>query len=109
MVGFKAVICRPGRLIGEPFTNFDLAKLLKIDQGAKKGLIVDTSDVLDGDVQRLDVAESIARLANGPLPNRETIYSIVNKEGPAPTEAEWARLLSLFTVRRDMLTNRRET
>jgi nucleoside-diphosphate-sugar epimerase len=96
--GFNAVVCRPGRLIGEPFTNFDLAKLFKIDQGENKGIIVDREDVLDGDMQRLDAAESIVRIASSPtLSPRKGVatvsYSIVNKKGPAPSEDDWTSLL----------------
>ena len=96
--GFNAVVCRPGRLVGEPFTNFDLAKLFKIDQGENKGIIVDKDDVVDGDVQRLDAAESIVRIASSPTLSPKkgvatVVYSIVNKKGSAPSEDEWTSLI----------------
>lgn len=42
-LGFDAIVVRPGRLVGAPFTNFDLAKLLGLNH---KGIIIDTRDVL---------------------------------------------------------------
>lgn len=88
------MVCRPGRLVGEPFTNFDLAKLLKIDQGDNKGIVLSREDILDGDVQRLDVAESVVRIASSSLSTSEVVYSIVNKKGPAPSDIEWSSLFS---------------
>lgn len=108
-LSFRAIICRPGRLVGAPFTNFDLAKLFNIEQGKNQGVVVDTRDVLNGDCERFDVAESIVRLLKEPLPEEKEpiIYSIINKEGPPPTEVQWARLLSLFSVpKADLLTTR---
>ena len=40
-LGYDAVVVRPGRLVGAPFTNLDLPKLFKIDNGSKKGIIID--------------------------------------------------------------------
>ena len=34
------IVVRPGRLVGAPFTNFDLAKLFNITQGSNKGSIL---------------------------------------------------------------------
>lgn len=106
---FRAIVCRPGRLVGEPFTNFDLAKLFNIDQGKNQGIVIDTRDVLNGDVERYDVAGSVVRLLKEPLSaNKEPIvYSIINKEGPPPSEMQWTRMLSLFSVPKvDLLTTR---
>ena len=99
------IICRPGRLIGEPFTNFDLAKLLKIEQKKDKlGILIEKSakDVLVGDVARKDVAESIfhvIRADSKTLLNSfgpSVIYSIVNSKGKAPqTDKDWIQ--TLFT------------
>ena len=96
--GFNAVVCRPGRLVGEPFTNFDLAKLFKIDQGENKGIVINRDDVVDGDVQRLDAAESVVRIASSPTLSPKkgvatVVYSIVNKKGPSPSEDEWTSLI----------------
>jgi len=94
--GFCGIICRPGRLVGEPFTNFDLAKLLKIDQGKNQGIVFNKEDVVNGDVQRLDVAESITRIAGSTSLSSSSsiVYSIVNKKGPPPSEIEWSSLFS---------------
>ena len=35
-LGYQAIVVRPGRLVGAPFTNFDLAKALNLDQGMSK-------------------------------------------------------------------------
>jgi hypothetical protein len=48
--------------VGAPFTNFDLAKLLNKDQGTDLGIVLDTRDVLAGDVERADVADSVVRM-----------------------------------------------
>ena len=132
------VVVRPGRLVGAPFTNFDLAKLLNITQGENKGIVLDTRDILSGDVDRRDVADAIVRLLqsigstsmasvttessspvkkfvtflpiSSSLPStqhRKIRFSIINKPGNAPSETEWGKLLSLFTVpAADMLTTR---
>lgn len=134
------IVVRPGRLVGAPFTNFDLAKLLNLTQGENKGVVIDTRDVLSGDVERQDVADAIVRLlqsigstsavstastsvststhkltsflpfslSSSSTPTPKNIrFSIINKPGNAPTETEWGKLLSLFTVPvADMLTTR---
>lgn len=64
---YQAIICRPGRLVGKPFTNFDLAKLLNKDQGDSKGIVLDTRDVLNGDCERTDVAIAITKLLGAKL------------------------------------------
>lgn len=104
----KCIVIRPGRLVGEPFTNFDLAKLLKLDQGDKKGIAIDTRDVLSGDIERADVAETLSRLLRSQISERVARFSIINTPGPAPSESQWGKLLSLFTVSQsDMLTTRK--
>jgi nucleoside-diphosphate-sugar epimerase len=93
-LGCSAIIIRPGRLIGEPFTNFDLAKLLNIKQGKNnRGIEVNRNDVLAGDTDRSDVAEIVRRLIQ--KKNKQSIIlSIVNKPGNTPTAYEWELLLS---------------
>lgn len=99
-IGFTPIICRPGRLIGAPFTNQDLAKLFKIEQEDKNcGIVIDPRDVLNGDVARKDVAESIVRfLLYKDLAKKPVKYSIVNKAGKAPNDLEWSKLLSLCAM-----------
>lgn len=42
--GYSYAIVRPGRLVGEPFTNPDFAQLLKVDEGDKKGVDIKRGD-----------------------------------------------------------------
>jgi uncharacterized protein YbjT (DUF2867 family) len=100
-LGFEGIVVRPGRLVGAPFTNFDLAKALNLDQGANKGIVIDTRDVLAGDMERSDVATAIAKLLTTKLTTKKVLFSIINKPGDAPTDMEWGRLFSLFTVAND--------
>ena len=109
-IGAKAVIVRPGRLVGAPFTNTDLAKLFQIDQGSNKGLVVDVRETLAGDVERKDVAEAIVRLvADSNSLKNNVLFSIINKPGPPPTEYIWGKLLSLFTASEEDMLSRRES
>jgi len=95
-LGIAAVVVRPGRLVGAPFTNFDLARLLKIDQGSNCGVVVDSRDVLNGDVERADVATAIATLLTAQAVKQGAVFSITNKPGPAPTSDGWKRVLAGF-------------
>eukprot|EP00981_Chlorochromonas_danica_P010131 scaffold3045_cov179-Ochromonas_danica.AAC.14 len=116
-LGYLPIICRPGRLVGPPFTNNDLTRLLAKQQDPEmRGLVLDRRDVLAGDVDRSDVAESIVRLLLAEdVAEREVVYSIVNGPGAglsagtaAAADVCWTKLLTLFTVsQEDMLTTRR--
>jgi hypothetical protein len=97
-LGSTAVIIRPGRLVGAPFTNFDLAKLLQKTQESNMGIILDVRDNLAGDVERKDVASLVLRMIESNLSRKSHILSVINKAGASPSEVEWAQLLSLFTV-----------
>lgn len=109
-MGSKAIVVRPGRLIGAPFTNFDLAKLLQIDQGTSQGIVVDVREILAGDIERKDVAQAIARLlADTKCLRNEVLFSIINKAGSPPGEYEWGKLLSLFTSSQEDMLQRRES
>lgn len=92
----ESFIVRPGRLVGEPFTNFDLAKLFGINQGNSKGIIVSDKDSLSGDVERADVAMAVTKLLQSKRRVRKSkTFSIINSLGSSPTEGEWMRLLQL--------------
>ena len=91
--GSTALIVRPGRLVGKPFTNFDLARLLQLDQKSNKRILLDRDDSLSGDVERADVASLIRRLLNSPLKSKELTFSVVNAPGNSPSENEWNVLL----------------
>jgi nucleoside-diphosphate-sugar epimerase len=93
-LGFEAVVVRPGRLVGAPFTNFDLARLLQLDQGATKGVTVSAQDTVAGDMERRDVARAVISLMEAPVVKSPKIFSIVNAPGQAPTDEQLAALLS---------------
>jgi len=103
-MGIAPIICRPGRLIGPPFTNFDLARLLKIERAADRAVTLSPLDDLKGDVDRRDVATSILRfLTDSRIGGRSgkdkaaTVYSIVNAAGPSPSEEQWTDLLQPYS------------
>ena len=82
------VIVRPGRLIGGPFTNYDVARLLQIEGGAENGVDVEKGDALLGDCKRDACAESIVQaLQQDAAKNIE--FSIVSNEKAALTDNEW--------------------
>lgn len=108
-LGFDAIVVRPGRLVGAPFTNFDLAKLLKLDQGSNKGIIIDRRDVLAGDCERADVATAIGKCLISDLASKQNVFSIINKPGNAPSDMDWGRMLSLLTVSETDLLNTRSS
>jgi nucleoside-diphosphate-sugar epimerase len=93
-LGFEAVVVRPGRLVGAPFTNFDLARLLQLDQGANKGVTVSAQDTVAGDMERRDVARAVVSLMEAPVVKSPKIFSIVNSPGQAPTDEQLAALLT---------------
>lgn len=82
-------IIRPGRLIGGPFTNLDVAKLLQIEGGAENGVNVAAGDVLLGDCKRDACAEAIVQcLTNSACSNLE--FSIVSNEEKAWSVEQWS-------------------
>jgi len=91
--GYAACVVRPGRLVGAPFTNSDLAKLFQLDQGSNKGILVSSEDNLAGDMERTDVATAVVRCLDLNL-GTNAVFSIVNKPGRAPSPSEWDTLLS---------------
>lgn len=91
--GYETVVVRPGRLVGAPFTNLDLARLLQLDQGQNRGILLDRQDVLAGDTERNDVAETVCRLFDTKLPSKRALFSLVNTKGEAPSDEEWKSLL----------------
>ena len=59
--GFSYSIIRPGRLVGGPYTNLDLAKLFKVEGGASNGVTVESGDTLLGDCKRDVTAEAVVQ------------------------------------------------
>ena len=98
-LGFDAVVVRPGRLIGAPFTNFDIAKLFNIDQKSNNvGITIDKREILSGDVRRIDVANAVCKVIMTQFVEKKVLFSIINSPGIEPNDMEWGKLLSLFTV-----------
>jgi uncharacterized protein YbjT (DUF2867 family) len=86
--GFEYVVVRPGRLVGGPFTNLDVAKLLQVEGGAENGVALERGDSLLGDCKRDACAEAIVQsLINEDCKNIE--YSIISTEEKALTESQW--------------------
>jgi nucleoside-diphosphate-sugar epimerase len=86
--GFSYAIIRPGRLIGGPFTNLDVAKLLQVEGGAENGLDISKGDSLLGDCKRDACAEAIVQCCiNDSCSN--VAFSISSNEKPALTNEQW--------------------
>ena len=77
--GFDYMIVRPGRLVGGPWTNTDVANLLKTQEGNKKQIQVEVGDSLNGDAARWSVAEFIVRGINIWRRTKQT-QSLMGKE-----------------------------
>ena len=81
-------IIRPGRLVGGPYTNLDLAKLFQIEGGAENGVTVEFGDSLLGDCKRDACAEAcIQALENEKCVDLE--FSMISNEEKALTSAQW--------------------
>jgi uncharacterized protein YbjT (DUF2867 family) len=86
--GFDYVIVRPGRLVGGPFTNYDVANLLKIEGGTENGVALAAGDTLLGDCKRDACAEAIVQaLMTDNCKNK--ILSIISTEEKALTNEQW--------------------
>lgn len=84
----KACFFLSGRLIGGPFTNLDVAKLLQVEGGAENGVSIAQGDSLLGDCKRDACAEAVVQsLINEDCKNKE--FSIISTEEKALTEAQW--------------------
>ncbi|KAL7461015.1 hypothetical protein ACHAXS_001453 [Conticribra weissflogii] len=85
---FSYSIVRPGRLVGGPYTNLDLANLFQIEGGAENGVTVAPGDDLLGDCKRDACAEAVVQC----LENEECVdleFSIVSNDDKALTVEEW--------------------
>jgi nucleoside-diphosphate-sugar epimerase len=88
---FDSVIVRPGRLVGGPFTNLDVARLLQVEGGTENGVTVQKGDSLLGDCKRDACAEAIVQC----LINEEcksTVFSIISNDDKALTGDEWTKV-----------------
>eukprot|EP01031_Cornospumella_fuschlensis_P036766 gene36766-44599_t len=90
-LSYKAIVVRPGRLVGAPYTNNDVAKLFQtVQANNNRNLQFSRLDDVQGDVDRSDVAESLLRIMDIPSSQRENVvYSLVNTKGPSPKEQDW--------------------
>lgn len=76
---FTHVIVRPGRLIGGPWTNYDLARLFKIENQGGEGVEMEVGDGLVGDASRDRVAQvCFAALASPVCSNVD--FSVVDDD-----------------------------
>jgi hypothetical protein len=87
--GFSYSIIRPGRLVGGPYTNLDLAKLLRADVRGN-GITLGGGDALLGDCSRLSCAEAVLRCLEVDE-CRDVEFSMISNDGMALTDAEWAK------------------
>ena len=91
--GFSYSIVRPGRLVGGPYTNLDLAKLFQIEGGAENGVDVAKGDELLGDCKRDACAEAVVQcLENESCVDLE--FSLVSNEGKALTDDGWSSVFA---------------
>jgi len=85
---YDYAIVRPGRLVGGPYTNLDLAKLMQIEGGAENGVTVEAGDALLGDCKRDACAEAVLQcLERDECKN--AAFSIVSNEEAALTDEQW--------------------
>lgn len=85
---FSYSIIRPGRLVGGPYTNLDLAKLFQVEGGASNGVSLESGDTLLGDCKRDVTAEAVLQcLENDDC--RDVEFSMVSNEERALTDGEW--------------------
>lgn len=95
--GVDYVILRPGRLIGGPFTNLDVARLMQIEGGAENGVDVESGDALLGDCKRDACAEAVVQaLRQEGAKNLE--FSIVSNEKAALKDEDWAQVFSKMAI-----------
>jgi len=86
---FSYVIVRPGRLVGGPFTNLDVANLLKIQGGAYDGVDLARGDALLGDCSRDACAEAVVRALTSDDCN-DVDFSIISNPDKKPlTPQQW--------------------
>ncbi len=86
--GLPYTIIRPGRLIDGPFTSFDLNTLLKATTDGKRGVVIGTGDLLNGDTSRIDVANTCVAALQDPQTLNQ-IFEVVNK-GDRPRQIDWS-------------------
>jgi len=87
-IGWDYVIIRPGRLVGGPYTNLDLAKLIQVDGGSNFGAQIQKGDTLLGDCKRITCADAVVQsLLNDKINNID--FSIISAPGNPWTKDQW--------------------
>ena len=86
---FSYSIIRPGRLVGGPYTNLDLAKLFQVEGGATNGVTLEKGDTLLGDCKRDVAAEAVLQCLENVECN-DVEFSMVSNEERALTDDEWS-------------------
>ncbi|KAL9182197.1 hypothetical protein ACHAXT_012849 [Thalassiosira profunda] len=86
--GFGYAIVRPGRLVGGPYTNLDLANLFKTEGGASNGVTLERGDSLLGDCKRDATAEAVLQCLEN-VECEDVAFSMVSNEERALTDGEW--------------------
>jgi len=88
-VGFDYTIVRPGQLFGGPYdNNYYLGTLFQLDKDAGvQNVAVEAGDRLLGDTLRSTTAEVIAT-SLGLDETKNTDFTVVNRKGPATSEAD---------------------
>jgi nucleoside-diphosphate-sugar epimerase len=88
--GYNYAIVRPGRLIGAPFTNDDVAKLLQLPggSGTNGGIVVqvEAGDTLLGDCPRDACAECIVQCLQRLLLDTDTTIDTTNNNNNNTTQ-----------------------
>jgi nucleoside-diphosphate-sugar epimerase len=79
--GFQWVIVRPGRLIGGPYSNPDLAKLFKVasESGGEGGVKLEAGDGLLGDCSRDRLAACVTACVVNPVAG-DVDFSIIDDD-----------------------------
>lgn len=85
---FDYAVVRPGRLVGGPYTNLDLAKLMQIEGGAENGVTVQAGDVLLGDCKRDACAEAVVQCLER-AECKNAAFSVVSNDEAALTDEQW--------------------
>lgn len=93
--GFDYTIVRPGRLVGGPFTNYDVAKLLQVEGGAENGVALAAGDSLLGDCKRDACAEAIVQALTNE-DSRNKVLSIISTEEKALTSEKWTEAFQML-------------
>ena len=86
---FSYSIIRPGRLVGGPYTNLDLAKLFQVEGGATNGVTLEKGDTLLGDCKRDVAAEAVLQCLENVECN-DVEFSMVSNDERALTDGEWS-------------------